>query len=115
MNQATPSFAARLSRLGIVAPVRQQKCDAGRDGSREIIDANGASLLQVDPLGTRGDGEVSQIAELVVEAINAHARAQNVALVNTLAELMRDDPDLTREQAVTLIRQAEAEAAQGGL
>lgn len=32
-----------------------------------------------------------------------------------IAETMREYPDLTRAEAATLIRQAEAEAAKGGL
>lgn len=52
---------------------------------------------------------------------NAHAHGADPSGMDAftsdwlISETMRDDPTLTRGQAIAIIRQAEAEAAAGGL
>jgi len=64
----TKEFADALATLGYVLPVTEQAGEIG-----EIVDANGANILQVDPLGVRDDAEVTAIAALVTLAINLAA------------------------------------------
>ena len=58
------------------------------------------------------------LAEILDTATSHDADPAGIEAFTTdwlIGEVMRDDPSLTREQAMTLIRQAEAEAADGGL
>lgn len=111
MTSPTPSLAARFALLGIITPVRQQD---GADGIGELVDANGASLLQIDPLGIREDDEVAAIANAVADAIN-HAVETMSGGRSALAETLREYPDLSPAEATALIATASAEAAAGGL
>jgi hypothetical protein len=58
-------FSAALLQLGVVMPLDHHPKEVG-----EVVDAEGAIVLQVDPLGSLPDDQAAAIAMMIILAVN---------------------------------------------